>query len=116
MQLFADALRLCLWNRQPHEALMKLPSCCRATVTYTGRVQGVGFRYMVKSLSPGFDATGTIQNLPSGQVALVLEGEKKELEAFMDAVRDSGLGPMIRDEHCEWSEAEGQLKGFEIIR
>ena len=41
---------------------------------------------------------------------------KEELEAFIDAVRDSGLGPMIRDEHCEWSEAEGQLKGFEIIQ
>ena len=59
---------------------MKLPSCCRATVTYTGRVQGVGFRYMVKSLSPGFDATGTIQNLSSGQVALVLKEKKKSLK------------------------------------
>ncbi|HCP39282.1 MAG TPA: acylphosphatase, partial [Verrucomicrobiales bacterium] len=31
---------------------------CRATVHYSGRVQGVGFRYAVKSLAPGYDATG----------------------------------------------------------
>jgi hypothetical protein len=45
-----------------------------------------------------------------------MEGEKEELEAFMQAVRDSGLGPMIRDESCHWSEATGELRGFEITR
>jgi len=92
------------------------PNACRATVLYTGRVQGVGFRYSVKSLAPGFDATGTVRNLPNGQVELTMEGEKEELEAFMQAVRDSGLGPMIRDESCHWSEATGELRGFEITR
>jgi hypothetical protein len=47
---------------------------------------------------------------------LILEGEKEELEAFVEAVRDSGLGPMIRDEDCEWTDAVGDFKGFEIIR
>jgi len=95
---------------------MKFPKCCRARVIYSGRVQGVGFRYTIKSLAPGFAATGTVRNLDSGQVELILEGEKEELEAFVEAVRDSGLGPMIRDEDCEWTDAVGDFKGFEIIR
>merc|ERR1711916_282410 len=77
---------------------------CRATVHYSGRVQGVGFRYAVKTLATGFDATGTVRNLPDGRVELVLEGERDELEAFIEAVHDSGLGPLIRDENCQWSE------------
>ena len=91
-------------------------SPCRATVHYTGRVQGVGFRYTVKSMAAGFDATGVIRNLPDGRVALVIEGDRTELEAFMDAVRDAGLAPMIRDEDCKWSESTGEFKGFEIVR
>ena len=89
---------------------------CRATVHYSGRVQGVGFRYAVKSLAPGYDATGTVRNLPDGRVELLLEGEREELEAFIEAVQDSGLGPLIRDESCHWSESSGELRGFEIIR
>ena len=89
---------------------------CRATVHYSGRVQGVGFRYAVKSLAPGYDATGTVRNLLDGRVELVLEGERYELEAFIEAVHDSGLAPLIREETCHWSEPSGELKGFEIIR
>jgi acylphosphatase len=89
---------------------------CRATVHYSGRVQGVGFRYAVKSLAPGYDATGTVKNLPDGRVELILEGEREELEAFIEAVHDSGLGPLIRDESCHWSEPSGEWRGCEIVR
>ena len=33
-------------------------------VIYSGQVQGVGFRYRVKSVAAGFDVTGTVRNLP----------------------------------------------------
>ncbi len=89
--------------------------CCRATVYYSGRVQGVGFRYAVKSLVPAFEVVGCVRNLSDGRVELVLEGERGELAALMQAVRECGLGPMIRDESCQWAEASGDLRGFEII-
>ena len=87
----------------------------RVQVDYAGRVQGVGFRYTVKSLVTGFEVTGMIRNLPDGRVELVAEGAKEELEAFQQAVRDSGLGPLIVDEQASWSEARGDFCGFEII-
>jgi acylphosphatase len=85
-------------------------------VIYTGRVQGIGFRYMVKSLARGFDVAGTVKNLAGGQVELISEGVKDELAAFQKAIRESELGHHIQREDVQWLEAQGGLKGFEIIK
>jgi acylphosphatase len=89
---------------------------CRMQIHYSGRVQGVGFRYTVKSLTAGYELTGTVRNLPDGRVELVAEGPREELEAFRQAVRDSGLGRLIRTEDVTWTEAGNELRGFEIVR
>jgi len=74
----------------------------------------VGFRYTVKSLVPGYDVLGIIRNLPDGRVEMVAEGERTELEAFLQAVRDSGLRRNIRDEEIEFAESQDNFRGFEI--
>jgi acylphosphatase len=56
-----------------------------------------------------------VRNLPDGTVELVAEGERPELEAFQQAIRDSGLGSLIRQEMVSWSEPQGNLRGFEIV-
>jgi acylphosphatase len=88
----------------------------RMHIFYSGSVQGVGFRYTVKSVAAGFDVAGTVRNLSDGRVELVTEGVKDELTAFRQAIRDSGLDHFIRDEAVSWSEATGGLRGFEIVR
>ena len=85
------------------------------TVYYSGRVQGVGFRYTVKSLTPGFEFTGTIRNLEDGRVELVAVGERAELDAFRQAVRESGLGRMITREEELFTPPSGNFRGFEIV-
>lgn len=85
-------------------------------VYYSGRVQGVGFRYTVKTVSAGFEVNGTVRNLPDGRVEVVAEGDHAELKAFQQAIRDEGLAGLIRDEQVEWSDAQGGLRGFEISR
>ena len=90
-------------------------SLVRVQVHYSGRVQGVGFRYTVKSLDPGYDVLGVIRNLPDGRVELVAEGEQVELEAFLQAIRDSGLRRNIRDEEIVFGEGQDNFRGFEII-
>jgi acylphosphatase len=85
-------------------------------VFYSGSVQGVGFRYTVKSVATGFEVAGTVRNLPDGRVELVAEGTKEELEAFRQAIREEGLGHFIRDEAVQWSDAVGEFRGFEIVR
>ncbi len=88
---------------------------CRMMILYSGRVQGIGFRYNAKSVALGFDVTGTVRNLADGRVELVAEGERAELEAFQQAVRDSGLESVIRDEAVTWSPVRGGFRGFEIV-
>ncbi len=83
-------------------------------VFYSGHVQGVGFRYTVKSIAPGYEVTGCIKNLPDGRVELVAEGSRDELEAFQQAILDSGLGRLIRNTRIDWSEARNEFRGFSI--
>jgi acylphosphatase len=84
-------------------------------IFYSGRVQGVGFRYTTKSVAMGFEVTGTVRNLPDGRVELTVEGTTEELEAYQQAIRDSGLGGLIRDEVVSWEMATGEFRGFEIV-
>jgi acylphosphatase len=88
---------------------------CRLNVFYSGTVQGVGFRYTVRTLAGGFDVTGTVKNLPDGRVELLAEGCKDELSAFQQAIRESELGHFIRREEVIWAEPAGGLRGFEIV-
>jgi acylphosphatase len=85
-------------------------------VFYSGRVQGVGFRYTAKSVANGYEVVGTVRNLPDGRVELIAEGSKPELEAFRNAVGDSGLAHFIDREEVNWGEAENEFRGFEIVR
>ena len=85
-------------------------------IFYSGRVQGVGFRYTVKSVAAGFEVTGTVRNLLDGRVELVAEGPREELEAFRQAIRESGLEHFVKNEDVSWSDAAGEFRGFEIVR
>jgi acylphosphatase len=86
------------------------------TVYYSGRVQGVGFRYTAKSAAAGFEISGLVRNLPDCRVVIIAEGGREELEAFRDAIRSAGLAGFIRDESVEWGNAKNEFHGFEIVR
>ncbi len=85
-------------------------------IFYSGRVQGVGFRYTAKTVAAGFEITGGVRNLPDGRVELVAEGDGAELEAFRAAIRGTMLAGFIRDESVEWGDAQNEFRGFEIVR
>ncbi|MGV3773165.1 MAG: acylphosphatase [Verrucomicrobiales bacterium] len=86
----------------------------RMHIFYSGRVQGVGFRYTTKNTALGYEVTGQVRNLADGRVELVAEGLKEELEAFQEAIRDSGLRRFIQQEQVQWEDAENKFRGFEI--
>ena len=86
------------------------------TVLYSGRVQGVGFRYTAKTVIAGFEISGIVRNLPDGRVELIAEGAPAELESFRAAIHDAGLAGFIRDEQVNWAEAKNEFRGFEIVR
>ncbi len=82
-------------------------------IHYDGRVQGVGFRYTVRSVAARFDVTGFVRNLPDGRVQLVVEGAPGEVGALLDAVKTEML-PYIRDVQETTRPATGRFHAFEI--
>jgi acylphosphatase len=86
----------------------------RVVAFYSGRVQGVGFRYTAKALARRFPVLGSVRNLRDGRVELVSEGEQADLEAYLKAIRSSGLGAYIHDVDLKWGEPEGGFETFEI--
>lgn len=80
----------------------------RKTVKYTGHVQGVGFRYSTTNIAARFLVAGYVQNMPDGSVRLVAEGEKTEVDAFLDAVMDQ-LARHIKNHYVEAGEATGEF-------
>jgi acylphosphatase len=84
-------------------------------IFFEGKVQGVGFRACVKREARGFDVIGWVRNLPDGRVELQACGDREEVMAFVEAIRESELKGHIRKEECHWGEAFA-CKGFEILR
>jgi len=85
----------------------------RRTVLYSGRVQGVGFRYTARTIAHRYAVSGYVRNQPDGRVELVVEGEPHELDAFLSEVRERFFGS-IRDERADVQPANGEFAGFDI--
>ncbi|MEL7237386.1 MAG: acylphosphatase [Planctomycetota bacterium] len=68
----------------------------RRRVTYTGRVQGVGFRATACDIAAGFDVGGFVRNLADGRVELVAEGDSEEVNAMTKRLAQR-MGGFIRD-------------------
>ena len=80
---------------------------------YSGRVQGVGFRYTVRQIAKGYQVAGSVKNLPDGRVQLVVEGSGPEIQAFLKEVAAS-LGRYVRDIQETGRPPTGRFRGFEI--
>jgi len=81
-------------------------------VYYSGRVQGVGFRYTAQRLAEDFDVSGCVRNLPGGDVELVAEGPADDVAGFLDAVARRMAGCIERTTVQE--EAPSGYKDFRI--
>ena len=56
------------------------------TVYFSGRVQGVGFRYSTLQVAKEFEVAGFVCNLPDGRVLVEVEGREAEVGKFIEAV------------------------------
>ncbi|HTB63266.1 MAG TPA: acylphosphatase [Opitutales bacterium] len=55
----------------------------RLEAHFSGRVQGVGFRYTTRQIAAGYEVTGRVRNLPDGRVHLIAEGAEAEVRDFL---------------------------------
>jgi len=85
----------------------------RYDITFTGRVQGVNFRWTTCQVAGRFAVTGWVRNERDGSVRCVVEGTPGELEAFVAAVVEAMSG-YVKDTRVTREQAVGDLKGFDI--
>ena len=85
----------------------------RREVWFSGRVQGVGFRYTTHSIAAGFSVTGFVKNLADGRVLLVVEGEKREIGRFIEAIQDR-MASNIDDLDESVMESTDEFRAFDI--
>jgi len=86
----------------------------RLYATFSGRVQGVGFRATCRRLAIRRGLTGWVRNLDDGDVRLEAQGEADALEAFLSDVRAGPVGAGIQNEQVDWREPTPGEDEFEI--
>jgi acylphosphatase len=84
-----------------------------AHLYYSGRVQGVGFRYTVKDIANQSGVCGWVKNLSDGRVEVLAEAEEPVLKDFLDKVHKY-FSRYIRGEEAQWEPAVNDFKDFNI--
>lgn len=82
-------------------------------LVFSGRVQGVGFRYAVRSIAKRYPIAGYVRNLPDGTVELVARGAPGAIDKLIAEIslrfRDNIAGV---ERNSDW--AEETPDGFDI--
>jgi acylphosphatase len=90
-----------------------MPEVHHETAYFTGRVQGVGFRYAALQVATEFEVSGFVANLPDGRVVLEAEGTRADVEAFMAAVHERMEGYVRKVDRTSAARSP-QFSGFSI--
>ncbi|GLY72636.1 acylphosphatase [Actinoallomurus iriomotensis] len=84
----------------------------RLTAWVRGRVQGVGFRWWVRSRALELGLAGSASNLADGRVEVIAEGARTACDDLLALLRGGGTPGMVTGVAERWSEPRGDLNGF----
>lgn len=83
----------------------------------SGRVQGVGFRWWVRSRAEALNLTGWVMNDDDERsVTLVAEGESERLDELERLVRIGPSSARVERVEAQREPASGEFRRFEITR
>jgi acylphosphatase len=80
----------------------------------SGRVQNVGYRAFVLRYARALGVSGTVRNLPSGQVEVIAEGDEKTLNQLLALLKQGPPAARVTDVLVQWGDATGVEDGFHI--
>ncbi|ABW01953.1 SelD-related putative sulfur metabolism protein [Caldivirga maquilingensis] len=85
----------------------------RAEIMVTGKVQGVGFRPLVRRNAKSLGLTGFARNNEDGSVLIIVEGEEGNIKAFIESLRNINIAE-VRELNIKWSSYKGEFQDFTI--
>ena len=86
----------------------------RAHIFFSGRVQGVGFRYTAERFALEIGLVGWVKNTADNRVEVVCEGAEAKINLLLDRIKQSFLGPYIKKTACDWERPTGEFKDFRV--
>lgn len=89
-------------------------SRARARLVISGRVQGVGYRAFAQAEASRRRLAGGVRNLEDGRVEAQVEGERSEVEAFIEALRKGPRLARVDDLQVLWEAPGKEHAGFYI--
>ena len=81
---------------------------------FSGRVQGVGFRFFVEKKAKQLGVKGFVRNLPDGTVEVLAEGSEDILKKFLEEIKDGPPLAKVDNIKVEFLDKEGGFSDFEI--
>lgn len=85
------------------------------SVTFSGRVQGVGFRASVADCAAGSGVTGWVRNQRDGTVRMEIQGEAEQIEDVLSRVKSRFKGMITGEDRLEIAVSEADA-GFSILK
>ncbi len=61
-------------------------------IIFTGRVQGIGFRFTAVNIANRCEITGLVRNLPDGSVEMIAQGHPDDIDDCVRDIQDSLAG------------------------
>jgi acylphosphatase len=84
----------------------------RLTAYVDGRVQGVGFRYWVRTKAIALGLTGSAVNLDDGQVEVIAEGPARDVRTLLAELTGGQTPGRVTRVTQRWGRPQGRLRGF----
>jgi acylphosphatase len=88
----------------------------RAHVFVRGKVQGVGFRAFTQYQATIRKLQGWVRNCADGKVELEIEGPKRSVDPFLQAMHQGPPLSQVFQVTVDWKEPNRQTAGFKILR
>lgn len=85
----------------------------RAHIFYSGRVQGVGFRFTVQRYAQDLGLLGWVKNLPDGRVEILAEGDREKITQLCQNLEKYFQGH-IKDRNIDFVPAQKNYQDFDI--
>ena len=82
-------------------------------IYFSGRVQGVGFRFTAQRIAIRFELSGYVRNMPDGRVEMLAQGSADDIKACLEDINET-FGHYINNTDIRDVPAESQHNGFEI--
>lgn len=82
-------------------------------IYFSGRVQGVGFRYTSRQVARRYEVCGWVKNLPNGSVEMIVEGASDQLRKYVSDLSESTHGN-VADMQVTKSDATAEFSEMEI--